>query len=97
MPDLFFYLLPFIVGGAISGVICGLLPFFLALTRRRPWLGFTALAVCVACGIGLGAILAFPLATSFAAAILLTKPRQPRHKRAKSPALADVREAESLT
>ena len=43
-------------------------------------LGFIALAVCVACGIILGAILAFPVATSFSAAILLTQPREPKQK-----------------
>jgi len=105
MSDLFFYYLPFIVGGAISGIVCGLLPFFLAIKRRRPWLGFIALAVCVACGIGLGAILAFPIASSFAAAILLTQPREKKRQREKEGAmaeplperLADVREVESLT
>ncbi|MEL6939202.1 MAG: hypothetical protein AAFO84_08415 [Cyanobacteria bacterium J06598_1] len=98
MSDLFFYLLPFIVGGAISGIVCGLLPFVLATKRRRPLLGFTALAVCVACGICLGAILAFPIATSFAAAILLTQPREPKPRREKVPAaFPDVREAETLT
>lgn len=99
MSDLFSYLLPFILGGAISGIICGFLPFLLAIKRRRPWLGFIALCVCVASGIGLGAILAFPIATSFAAAILLTQPREPKPKRlkAKAAAFAEVREAETLT
>ncbi|MEM6598613.1 MAG: hypothetical protein AAF635_10635 [Cyanobacteria bacterium P01_C01_bin.69] len=97
MSDLFFYFLPFIVGGAISGIVCGLFPFFLAIKRRRPWLGFIALNICVACGIGLGAILAFPIATSFAAAILLTQPREPKRKRVRIPATADVQEVESLT
>ncbi|MGD1865262.1 MAG: hypothetical protein ACFB0D_11965 [Phormidesmis sp.] len=113
MSDLFFYFLPFIIGGAISGIICGFFPFFLAIKRRRPWLGFIALAICVACGIGLGVILAFPIATSFAAAILLTQPREKKRKREKVAAMAepllrvaspqeleritDVREAESVT
>lgn len=97
MSDLFFYLLPFMVGGAVSGIVCGFLPFVLAIKRRRPRLGFIALAVCVACGIGLGAILAFPIATSFAAAILLMQPREPKNKRKKVPAFADGREVETLT
>ncbi|MEL6555321.1 MAG: hypothetical protein AAFQ63_17945 [Cyanobacteria bacterium J06621_11] len=91
MPDLFFYLLPFIIGGACSGIIFGLLPFFLSLKRRRPWLGCFALAVCVACGIILGAILAFPIATSFSVAILFTQPRTPKIKAAKAAVFSGVR------
>ncbi len=91
MSALFFYFLPFIIGGVISGIFCGLLPFSIAIQRKRPWLGFLALVICVACGIGLGAILAFPIATSFAAAILLTQPRERKSKQTKAPAFAEVK------
>ncbi|MEL6492146.1 MAG: hypothetical protein AAFQ95_19500 [Cyanobacteria bacterium J06621_3] len=96
MSDLFFYLLPFIVGGALSGIFFGLLPFYLSLKRRRPLLGVFALAVCVACGIVLGAILAFPIATSFAAAILLTEKRAPKPKAEPMPAFTEKRKAKTL-
>lgn len=95
MSDLFFYLLPFILGGVLSGILCGLLPFFLSFKRRRPWLGFFALVVCVACGVLMGAILAFPIATSFSAAILLTQKRVPKPKPKVSPAFSEVREVET--
>ncbi|MGD1897659.1 MAG: hypothetical protein ACFB16_11990 [Phormidesmis sp.] len=95
MSDLFFYLLPFIIGGMLSGIVCGLLPFFLALKRRRHWLGFFALTVCVASGIILGAILAFPIATSFSAAILLTQQREPKPKKVTTSAFADTHKAKT--
>ncbi len=90
MLDLFFYLLPFILGGALSGIICGLLPFFLSLKRRRPLLGLAALTVCTTCGVIFGAILAFPVAVSFSAAILLTKRRFLRRRRDKLSISADT-------
>jgi len=95
MLDLFFYLLPFIIGGTLSGIVCGLLPLFLALKRRRPWLGLFSTTVCVACGIILGAILAFPIAASFSAAILLTQRRAPKPQRTKASALNGQRKDSS--
>ncbi|MEL6260218.1 MAG: hypothetical protein AAFR12_04055 [Cyanobacteria bacterium J06626_6] len=75
MLDILIYLLPFILGGLFTGTLCGLVPFFIAKRRRRPWLGFFALMSCAMCGVILGIILAFPVAASFSVAILLTKPK----------------------
>ncbi|MEL6453356.1 MAG: hypothetical protein AAFQ40_01400 [Cyanobacteria bacterium J06623_5] len=75
MLDVLIYLLPFILGGLFTGSLCGLVPFFIAKRRRRPWLGFFALMSCALCGVILGILLAFPVAASFSVAILLTKPK----------------------
>ncbi|MEO1622112.1 MAG: hypothetical protein AAFU53_13905 [Cyanobacteria bacterium J06632_3] len=84
MLDALIYLLPFIVGGLISGILFGLLPFVIALRRRRFWLGFFALVICTACGAILGAILAFPVAVSFSVAILLSKKVPPKSSAVRS-------------
>lgn len=96
MVDLFFYLLPFIAGGALSGIFCGLMPFWIATKHRRLGLGFFALFSCVACGIVLGAILAIPIAASFSVAILLSKQGEPRRRRRKDAEYAEEREVETV-
>ena len=99
MTDLFFYFLPAIIGGSLSGIVCGALPFFIAKHRRRYGLGFFSMVVCVVGGIVLGVILAAPLAASFAVAILLSEEGQPKPVRdpaSVAPTFADSVDAETL-
>jgi len=95
MIDLFFFFLPFILGGACLGIFCGLMPFWIGIKHRRPGLAFFALFSCVVCGIVLGAILAIPIAASFSVAILLSKRGQPKPVAEKEMVFASDREAEA--
>lgn len=57
--------------GLIAGVLCGLVPFFLAVRRSLKRWAIAALFTCSACGVVLGLILALPVAISFTLAIAI--------------------------
>ena len=60
--------LNFIIGGAIAGLLCGLIPYFIGKKKNKK-LSQIAIWSCVASGIILGALLALPVAIIFSIVI----------------------------
>jgi ABC-type tungstate transport system substrate-binding protein len=59
-----------LLGGAVAGLICGLLPYFIGKKKDSRRLGKFALYACIVSGLILGIILALPMAIAFSLAII---------------------------
>ncbi|MGB8261947.1 MAG: hypothetical protein WCE75_16425 [Terracidiphilus sp.] len=63
------YMFGYLIGGALMGLVCGLLPYFVGKKKNVEGLPVTALWVCAVCGLLLGILLALPVAIVFTVVI----------------------------
>ena len=59
--------------GGFAGLLCGLIPYFIAKKRNNLKLAQLALGICILCGAILGLILAVPVCLAFVIIALATK------------------------
>jgi len=65
------------IGSLVAGIVCGLLPMIIGITRQRYYLARAGLGLCVMLGLVGGIFLAMPAALAFTGLILVAgKPRR---------------------
>ena len=62
-----------ILGGALAGLVVGLMPYFIAKHKGHPRLGRIALRSCIISGLVLGILLALPVAIVFSIVAAVSK------------------------
>lgn len=75
-PDQTAFMIGVLIGALVVGVVCGLLPLCVGISKKRPVLGGVGFVACIGGGLVLGLLLAAPLALVFTVIIAVMGPPQ---------------------